>query len=427
MSGHRGTRAIQVMVEYAPSTGGLALWMQHHDVDDRPEVAIIANDGNSVFYGPLFAQRPLEEQVGLVAHQVLHVALRHSQRLEELRRLIGEVDLQLYNICADAIINSSLSHLPWLQLPAGSVFLEALLEEHLHIRESPESSLLQWDVESLYRRFTQRGTTPTPKRGTTPVDKWGRTPFQEDGYLADRLRRSGAGILADLLPAEESEAAEDKADHTREWRERMVRAHAGDGEFSMLRALLADMPRLRTPWEHILRTRVARGLARLPETSWSRPARSWLANQGRTAGGRRLPWEPGRVSARKVPRLALIVDVSGSIDEALLARFATEVEAIVRRTEASLTLIIGDDHVRAVETLELGRRRLEDIVFEGGGGTDFSPLLIEAERHGPDMCLVLTDLQGPADYQPGCPVLWLLSPQFAKTKPPFGETLPLID
>ena len=31
---HRGTRAIQRLVEFAPSTGGLALWVTHHD-DDR--------------------------------------------------------------------------------------------------------------------------------------------------------------------------------------------------------------------------------------------------------------------------------------------------------------------------------------------------------------------------------------------------------
>ena len=28
---HRGTRAVQRMVEHAPSTGGLALWVHHRD------------------------------------------------------------------------------------------------------------------------------------------------------------------------------------------------------------------------------------------------------------------------------------------------------------------------------------------------------------------------------------------------------------
>ena len=29
---HRGVRAIQRMVEFAPSTGGLALWVRHCDL-----------------------------------------------------------------------------------------------------------------------------------------------------------------------------------------------------------------------------------------------------------------------------------------------------------------------------------------------------------------------------------------------------------
>jgi hypothetical protein len=43
-----------------------------------------------------------------------------------------------------------------------------------------------------------------------------------------------------------------------------VRGHAGDGEFSMLRTLLADLPRAHTPWEQVLRTQLARGLSQRP-------------------------------------------------------------------------------------------------------------------------------------------------------------------
>ena len=45
-------------------------------------------------------------------------------------------------------------------------------------------------------------------------------------------------------------------------------AHAGDGAHSMLRTLIADLPRVRTPWEQVLRRQLARGLAPLPELSW---------------------------------------------------------------------------------------------------------------------------------------------------------------
>jgi predicted metal-dependent peptidase len=195
----------------------------------------------------------------------------------------------------------------------------------------------------------------------------------------------------------------------------------------MLRALIADLPRTRTPWEQVLRTQLARGLARKPALSWSRPTRSYIANQGRSGPNRRLPWEPGFSPTKTVPRLAVIVDVSGSINVDLMERFAREIEAITRRQEASLVLIIGDDQVRRVEVLEPGRVDLRKIEFRGGGGTNFTPLLQEADKHRPDIAVVLTDLEGPAHFRPRWPVIWAVPQSYAHAVQPFGRKLTLDD
>ncbi len=84
------------------------------------------------------------------------MALRHPQRLAELQRVVGDVDLQLFNVCADAIVNSALAHLTWLQLPSAAVQLDALLASALGLRMSAESALLEWDVERLYRAIDDR-------------------------------------------------------------------------------------------------------------------------------------------------------------------------------------------------------------------------------------------------------------------------------
>jgi predicted metal-dependent peptidase len=191
----------------------------------------------------------------------------------------------------------------------------------------------------------------------------------------------------------------------------------------MLRALIADLPKIRTPWEQILRTQLARGLSMQPNLSWSRPARSYIANQGRLGPGRRLPWEPGISSERSVPRLVVIVDVSGSIEDNLMERFAGEIEAITRRLEASLTLVIGDRRVQRVARFEPGRSELRDIEFNGGGGTDFTPLLEEADKHRPDIGVVLTDLDGPANFRPHWPVIWAVPESYATPEQPFGRKL----
>src|SRR4051812_21784064 len=144
------------MVEHAPSTGSLALWIRHQDLPTGVEAPLAATDGTTIYYSAGFEALPFPEQVGLVAHEVLHVALRHAQRFIDLQRLLGDVDLQLYTICADAIVNSTLGHLNWLRLPASGVHLEQLLASCLDVKQDAEAALLRWDVEQLYRAIDDR-------------------------------------------------------------------------------------------------------------------------------------------------------------------------------------------------------------------------------------------------------------------------------
>ena len=410
---HRASRAVERMVEHAPATGGLALWLRHVEAPEGDAAPPASTDGHVIAYAPSFDALPLPEQAGWVAHQVLHVALRHPQRLTELRERIGDVDARLFCTCADAIVNSALGHLAWLRLAPGAPTLEALLVTTLAIHQDVGRSLLEWDVERLYRTIDDR---------LPPSD--GRP--RRDGPRAARVRALGAGTPIDLRRCDDArDAPEARAEQARDWAERLVRAHAGDGAHSMLRTLLADLPRSRTPWEQALRVRLARALASRPEPSWSRPSRSWLANRGRAGPGRRLPWEPGWVSSRRVPRLALVVDVSGSIDDALLGRFAREIDSITRRAEAGLVLVIGDDRVRRVEHRAPGDSGLRELALQGAGGTDFTPLLEEADTHRPDVGIVLTDLEGPARFRPRWPLTWAVPASHARVTAPFGRLLVL--
>lgn len=448
---HRGTRAIQRMVEFAPSSGGLALWTKHQDLPPPPSgdgtrPPPIETDGKTLFYRPAFEALSLAEQTGLVAHVVLHVALRHPQRFLDLRKLVGDVDLQLFTLCSDAIVNSALGHLAWLKLPDKSITLERLLAEALDIEQGVEPALLEWDVERLYRAIDDRregaqdqrrqnrrqgeGSEESDSGAASPAQSASRdsppAPSREDGPRAAIARALGARSHADLAPSEETAGSpEDEAEHAREWRERILRAHANDGGHSMLRTLIADLPRTHTPWEQVLRTQLNRSLSPQPDITWSRPSRSYLANQGRCGAGRRMPWEPGFTSTKAVPRLVVVVDVSGSIGDELMGRFANEIEAITRRQEASLVLVIGDDRVQQVSHYAPGRSDLREIEFNGGGGTDFTPLLEEAEQHHPDIVVVLTDLDGPARYRPRCPVIWAVPEAYRLAEEPFGRKLTL--
>jgi len=446
--GHRGTAAVRRLVEYAPSTGALALWMQHRDVEvhpDDPHAALdspVANDGLTLYYLPAVTRLPLREQTGLVAHQVLHVALRHVARREALARQVGPLDDRLWNGVADAIVNASLSHHDWLDLPAGAVCLQDLLRRTLGIDASLEASLQRWDTESLYRAIDDRGQAgrsarnnerdggtaadsgdddarPATGTDTSPVPDTA-TPLP-DGPRAEAARECFRTMQTDLLPGSR-EPVESAERNAREWRERLGRAHAADGVQSLLRALGADRQPARTPWQLHLRTRLARALNHEPELSWSRPSRSWLANRGRTASGRRLPWEPGTTGQRSVPRLVILLDVSGSVDGVQLAGFGREIARVQRLHRADLWLIIGDDRVRDERCVRVGQPLFDARPVAGGEGTDYRPLLAAAARHRPDLVIVLGDLDGPVGEAPGFPVIWA-TPRSSEVPTPFGIRL----
>jgi predicted metal-dependent peptidase len=108
-----------------------------------------------------------------------------------------------------------------------------------------------------------------------------------------------------------------------------------------------------------------------------------------------------------------------------MERFAREIEAITRRLEAGLVLIIGDNRVQKVTRFAPGQSDLRDIEFNGGGGTDFTPLLEEADNHHPDIAVVLTDLDGPAHFRPRWPVIWAVPEAHELAVQPFGRKLTL--
>ena len=472
-SGHRGTAAIQRLVEYAPASGGLALWMQHRDIDSVParvhfadtdnrrkqNTWVIGNDGSTLFYGPEFTRRPLEEQTGLVAHQVLHVALRHVDREQQMRQRLGDIDSELFAVCADAIVNASLSHLTWLSLPKGSVQLDTLLLHVLGIDQSVDISLHQWDTESLYRAIDDRQgstgatsrqsssrtssdanapekseknaqesknsteQTQAPQSSNTPDQTQSTTGNQHaDGPKARAARQLAATIIRDLIP-NSSSSPEMRTEQSIAWQDRLLRAHAADAEQSFMRLLLADNSRVSTPWEHTLRTRLQRSLSLQTDINWSRPTRSWIANQGRTSSGKRLPWQPGTSYCRQAPRLCVMVDVSGSVNESLMNRFANEIDRILRLYRTEVLLIIGDDKVREQHRLKQGVSVMRSISFQGGGGTDFAPLINAGTSFKPDIGVFLTDLEGPAGNAPAWPIIWAVPADAVAQPVPFGQRI----
>ena len=186
---------------------------------------------------------------------------------------------------------------------------------------------------------------------------------------------------------------------------------------------LADLPETRVPWETVLRRLVTKAVTELPRRSFRRPTGRWLALD---AAGQALPFEPATARNARAPRVAVGLDSSSSVDETRLALFAAQVAGIARRTGAETHVLVFDETVRERRVMRAGSwdQAVTGMSFSRDGGTDFAPVLAEADRLEPAVIVMLTDLDAPLPDPPRAPVIWAV-PEEPRRLPPWGRVLSL--
>ena len=355
----------------------------------------------------------MHEQIGLAAHHILHVALRHSARAAALAaRLGGEFDAQLFNLAADALINEAVlagDH----ALPRPVVLATDLIKQALRQETSASEALGEWDVERLYFAVRGQGGDGTGREGEAQVYA------KAHSFNADLEQDAGTG--------EEGDAVQDAA----RWRQHISRAmdagrSAGRG-IGRIGHRLADVAEPRVPWEQILRRLLTQAVMQAPQHSPQRPARRWIAGtaQALRAGTLEPGFEAGFRPHTDVARIAIAMDASSSIDDGRLAMFWGEVTGIARRMRAELHLMVFDDKIRHQVTVDPTATQIPLPELPRGGGTAFIPVIAQAQQLGVAALVILTDLEGEAGPAPrGLPVIWAV-PDGAVTQPPFGRLIDL--
>jgi predicted metal-dependent peptidase len=148
------------------------------------------------------------------------------------------------------------------------------------------------------------------------------------------------------------------------------------------------------PWTQVLAAAVRRAAGWAnghTDYTYTRPSR-------RAAASPRVLLPATR---RPVPRVAVVVDTSASMDDGLLAQALGEVDGAIRGLGvpgSSVTVLACDAAVHTVATVRQGR----DVRLAGGGGTDLQVGLAAASaaRPRPDVAVVLTDGWTPWPPQP---------------------------
>ncbi len=393
-------------VTKSPGFAAIALWVPYFASDTTDFVAF--TDGKKVVAGEKFWSdfAPLERAF-ILCHEILHVALRHVPRGAFAYRASGAHG-QLWNIACDAVINHALGKMSWLQAPENGVKIERVLGCDA-LEKRPAAS---WSAEAIYAHLLEQiGQGENPESPPHAIKKW----LDARGFDAPDIIPDFSGDRGENNGQGSGEIA------SRIWASRLARAQAGDRVGGLLRALSGDFPTSQTPWPQVLRSFLQDAVLPQSRENWNRPSR-------RVLSGTSSVFEPATQPEMGVRRAGVVIDTSGSIDEALLARFCAEVSAVQRRTGCEIVLMGADFRVQSEARIKNEGRALIDrvrggeIELKGGGGTDFAPAIARLNELKVSVALYFTDLQGAFGTQkPAMPLLWCTPTRNASA--PFGRVI----
>jgi predicted metal-dependent peptidase len=303
-----------------------------------------------------------------LVHQVSHLLRHHGARSPArdpmdaaVRAFTQSRDEQRWNVAADAEINDD--------LVAGST-------------ARPESAV------TPYSLGLPDSWTAEQYWDALGIDGAEDTPVHDCGSGCDGMPRPWDSGQAGLGASGQKLLERDVARRIEEHHRQYGNTPAGWKRWA------ADFLEPTVSWQRLLASAVRRGVADISgrvDFSYRKPSR-----RSSVAGDVVLP------SLRQpLPKVAMVLDTSGSMDDHLLAQSLAEVEGVLR------SLGVGRRHLKIVccdaKAFEAQKvMRARDVELLGGGGTDMGAGLTKAAdlRPRPDLIVVLTDGHTPWPADP---------------------------
>lgn len=362
----------------------------------RLDIPTMATDGVYIYWNPFFTESLDDQEIrGVLVHEVLHCALAHLWRKQPTW------DHGLANQAADYAINNYLDTYNKGVAPQQQLRL-------------PECGLIdhQYDglaFEQIYAILMKNPPQKGPGGGGQGDGFTSEGEFLAPGQLPQKGDKDGQG--GGQPGAGETVTEADWGNRVEQARQAArIMGHL-PGDFDRL---LGELTKPEVDWINVL----ARFLDqhRKDDYDWAVPDRRYLSQ------GFYLP----DLHSEGAGTFAVCMDTSGSVDDELLNRFASELQDVMNRVKPEAVWVIYcDAEVNHHEVFKAG----DQLVLhpKGGGGTAFAPAFEFIEEHIRECAATIyfTDGYGSFPSQhPEHPVLWITYGLGAEEFP-FGDVVPV--
>lgn len=398
------------------------------DYKENKDIPTAGTDGETIYYNPKYLESlSVEEQTFIFAHEVCHIAFNHILRSE------GK-DPELWNIATDGVINQFLKR-DGLKMALGGVDM---------------AEAINYDAEQLYDKLLQEKQQRQQQngQGNNQSEQGNQQQSQQqnssnsgNSQEQDKQSQEQSGGDSGKDLQEEDKSKQDVGHDTHSMWEQAVKKHKeqqekSDKKESLLDKLLGKDAKEKEKNELEKKQEELESMGekdafkknledKKKQLEELKEAISKQASQAGTSTNRDVrivndigtakpivdwryvlreaikydvDWsyknatlEDGVVNAnleeQPMPETEIVLDTSGSINEVLLKNFLRECKNILQHTKLKVgcfdTEFYGFHEIRTEEDIE-------NMRFEGGGGTDFD-VAVDAFSRRVENKIIFTD------------------------------------
>jgi len=395
-------RATDARSGFAPYCGAILRGLLRRQMPEAMEAALgpgratmgVTKDGILYWSADYVARQSVDELAFTLVHEAMHLLLNHHDRAEAIQAP-REHD-EIINRAQDACINDDLK--------------KAFEKTHPNIgKDGIYSSTLQqppgliW--EERYRRLLKNAKKmPRPMCGGCAHNP---LPGEKTG------KGSGEGRSEAQLERLRKETAQAIQEHASK--------HPGTvpGSLEVWADTMLAPPKV--DWRTQLGQLVRDAIAYRPGVGHT----TFLRRSRRQAGvgyGVGRPVMPGQHQA--VPRVACVIDTSGSMCGAPLVQAASEMQGVLAAAGAAVTVCTVDAAVHGLQEVASMEAALK--MMQGGGGTDMSVGIVALTERKPlcEVAVVLTDgfIPHPGE-EPPFRVVWCIVGGNTSFTAPWGDVV----